>query len=113
MRVRLDLEGAVGRADLSFLQLLHAVRTGEPAYPAQFGRSFWEDLASDARLSSSFDELMGCDVAAEAPAIVAAYDWGSLGHVVDVGGGNGSLLIALLAAHPALRGTVVDLPGAA
>lgn len=113
MRARLDLEGAVGRADLSFLQLLHAVRTGEPAYPAQFGRSFWEDLSSDAALSASFDALMGSDVATEAPAIVSAYDWGSLGHVVDVGGGNGSLLIALLTAHPALRGTVVDLPGAA
>jgi predicted transcriptional regulator len=112
MRRRLDMEGAIGRADLSFFQLLHAVRTGEAAYPAQFGRAFWEDLSLDATLSQSFDELMGSDVAAEAPAIVAAYDWGSLEHVVDVGGGNGSLLIALLTAFPTLRGTVVDLPGA-
>lgn len=112
MRARLDLEGAVGRADLSFVQLLHTVRTGEPAFRAQFDRSFWEDLSSDATLSASFNALMGSDVAAEAPAIVSAYDWGSLGHVVDVGGGNGSLLIALLTEHTALRGTVVDLPGA-
>jgi hypothetical protein len=56
---------------------------------------------------------MGCDVAMEAPPIVSTYDWGSLGHVVDVGGGNGSLLIALLKAYPRLHGTVVDLPGAA
>jgi hypothetical protein len=112
MRRRLDMEGAIGRADLSFFQLLHAVRSGEAAYPAQFGRTFWEDLSLDANLSQSFDELMGSDVAVEAPAIVAAYDWGSLEHVVDVGGGNASLLIALLTAFPALRGTVVDLPGA-
>ena len=112
MRARLDIGGAVGRADLSFVQLLHTVRTGRPAYPAQFGHSFWEDVASDAALSASFDALMGCDVAAEAPAIVSAYDWGSLGHVVDVGGGNGSLLIALMKAYPILSGTVVDLPGA-
>ena len=112
MRRRLDIEGAIGRADLSFFQLLHAVRTGEAPYPAQFGRTLWEDLALDGKLSSSFDELMGSDVAAEAPAIVAAYDWGSLEHVVDVGGGNGALLIALLTAFPTLRGTVVDLPGA-
>lgn len=45
--------------------------------------------------------------------IVAAYDWGALGHVVDVGGGNGTLLIALLTEYPALRGTVVDLPDVA
>jgi hypothetical protein len=109
----LDIDGAIGRADLSFVQLLHSVRTGEPAFPAQYGRSFWEDLAADAGRSGSFDARMGSDVTADAPHIVAAYDWGSLGQVVDVGGGNGSLLIALLVAFPHLRGTVVDLPGAA
>jgi hypothetical protein len=112
MRDRLDITGAVGRADLSFVRLLHAIRTGEPAYTAQYGRPFWEDVAADASLATSFDALMGADVTAEAPAIVAAYDWGALGHVVDVGGGTGALLIALLAAHPTLRGTVVDLPAA-
>lgn len=113
MRRRLDLEGAIGHADLSFVQLLHAVRVGGAAYPVHFGRSFWEDLARSEELTASFDHLMGSDVAAEAPAIVAAYDWGSLSHVVDVGGGNGSLLIAMLGRFPALHGTVLDLPRAA
>src|SRR5215216_4057606 len=35
MRAMLDLDSAIGRADLSFVQLLHTVRTGEPAFPAQ------------------------------------------------------------------------------
>lgn len=48
----------------------------------------------------------------DAPSIVSAYDWGVLGHVVDVGG-DGSLLIAMLNEYPALRGTVADLPAAA
>jgi hypothetical protein len=113
MRAVLDLEGAIGRADLSFVQLLHTVRTGEPAFPAQFGRSFWDDLATDPTRSASFDAQMGADVAAWAPDIVAAYDWGSLGHLVDVGGGNGALLATLLREYPGLRGTVLDLPGAA
>lgn len=113
MRAVLDLESAIGRADLSFVQLLHTVRTGEPAFPAQFGRSFWDDLAADPTRSASFDAQMAADVAAWAPDIVAAYDWGSLGHLVDVGGGNGALLAALLREHPDLRGTVLDLPGAA
>jgi SAM-dependent methyltransferase len=89
------------------------VRTGEPGFPVQFGRSFWDDLTSDATRSASFDSQMGGDVAAWGPAILSAYDWGSLGHVVDVGGGNGSLLTAFLIRYPALRGTVVDLPGTA
>jgi O-methyltransferase len=110
LRARLDVGGAIGRADLSFVQLLHAVRTGEPAFPLQFGRPFWDDLASDPGRSASFDVQMGVDVAAWAPAILSAYDWGSLGHVVDVGGGGGTLLISLLRKYPALRGTVVDLP---
>jgi O-methyltransferase len=113
IRAMLDLERAIGRAELSFVQLLHTVRTGEPAFPAQFGRSFWDDLAADPTRSAAFDAQMAADVAAWAPDIVAAYDWGSLGHVVDVGGGNGALLAALLREHPDLRGTVLDLPGAA
>jgi len=112
MRAMLDLEGAIGRADLSFVQLLHTVRTGEPAFPAQFGRSFWDDLAADPTRSASFDALMATDVEAWAPDILSAYNWGSLGHLVDVGGGNGALLIAMLHRYPDLRGTVLDLPGA-
>src|SRR5512133_4203903 len=113
MRAVLDLEGAIGRADLSFIQLLHTVRTGEPAFPVQFGWSFWDDLAADPTRSASFDAQMAADVTAWAPDIVAAYDWGSLGHLVDVGGGNGALLATLLREYPGLRGTVLDLPGAA
>jgi hypothetical protein len=113
MRARLDIDGGVGRAELSFVQLLHSVRTGEAAFPAQFGRDFWEDVSLDAARSAAFDAEMGADVTAWAPAIISAYDWGSLEHVVDVGGGNGSLMAALLAAHPGLTGTVVDLPNTA
>jgi O-methyltransferase len=50
--------------------------------------------------------------APDTPSVVSAYDWGVLGHVVEVGG-DGSLLIALLNEYPTLRGTVADLPSAA
>jgi hypothetical protein len=113
LRRHLDIEASVGRADLSFVHLLHTVRTGQPAFPVQYGRTFWEDLSANEALAASFDALMGADVAAEAPDILSAYDWGSLGSVVDVGGGNGTLLIAMLSKYPTLHGTVVELPGAA
>jgi hypothetical protein len=109
-RATLDMEGAVGRADLSFVHLLHTVRTGEPAFQAQFGRSFWDDLSADHTRAASYATQMGSDATSWASAIISAYDWGALGEVVDVGGGNGSLLIALLREYPALRGTVLDLP---
>jgi O-methyltransferase domain len=53
---------------------------------------------------------MRSQLAEEAPALARAYDWSSLGHVVDLGGGDGTLLAAILTAHPSLTGTVVDLP---
>jgi len=108
IRAWLDIDGA-GRAELSFVQLLHSVRTGRAAFPVQFGRPFWEDLAADPARVASFNTLLGVEAATRS-AIVSGYDWGSLKHVVDVGGGNGSLLIALLSRYPGLRGTVVDQP---
>ncbi|MGH3763515.1 methyltransferase [Actinophytocola sp.] len=113
LRADWDIEGAVGRGDLSLVALLHSVRTGEPAFAAQFGTPFWTDLASDPARGAEFDDARGTASELEAPSIVAAYDWGALGDVVDVGGGNGTLLIALLREFPALRGTVLDLPGPA
>src|SRR5262249_1380836 len=111
VRPGIDREGAIGRADLCFTQLLHTVRTGEPAFPRQFGRPFWDDLSADPGRAASFDALMGARLVADAPAVAAAYPWGAVGHVVDVGGGNASLLIAILRAHGDLRGTVIDLAG--
>ena len=112
VRAWLDIDGSVGRAELSFVQLLHTVRTGEPAFPQQFGRPYWDDLAADPARSASFDALMAARLT-NASDVAAAYPWGSLGHVIDVGGGNGRLLAEVLTAHPDLRGTVVDLAGPA
>ncbi len=112
-RAWLDIDGAVGRAELSALRLLDAVRTGLPAFPMLHGRGFWEDLAARPALAESFDALMASRLRAEVDGIVAGYDWGSLGHVVDVGGGNGTLLAAILTANPDLHGTLVELAGTA
>ncbi|MDA3647032.1 methyltransferase [Saccharopolyspora indica] len=113
IRAMLDIDGAVGRAELSFVQLLHSVRTGEAAFPVQFGLSFWDDLDREPERAASFNDRMAADLAVRGPDLVRAYDWGSLGHLVDVGGGNGTLVRDLLTAHPALRATVFDLPEAA
>ncbi|MEU4561076.1 methyltransferase [Actinoplanes sp. NPDC023936] len=113
IRSWLDMTGAIGRADLSFVDLLHTVRTGAAAYPHRYGRPFWEDVAADPARAASFDALMGSRLRDDAPALAGGYPWGALGNLVDVGGGDGTLLIAILTAHPGLRGTVLDLPGPA
>jgi O-methyltransferase len=113
LRAEWDIEGAAGRADLSAVGLLHSVRTGGAAFAERYGEPFWADLATDPVRLTAFHEARGAAAGIEARCVSAAYDWGALGDVVDVGGGNGSLLIALLNEFPALRGTVLDLPGPA
>jgi hypothetical protein len=109
LRSSFDIEGA-GRTELAFAQLLHSVRTGEAGFPKQFGLPFWEDLAAEPERRETFTRWMSSDIPARSPAIIEGHDWGSLDHLVDVGGGNGSLMIALLSRYPRLRGTVLDLP---
>jgi hypothetical protein len=104
----LDLGNPLGRAELSFTRLLDAVRTGEAAYAAQHGSTFWADLDADPAWSAQFDAALARGVDRRAREVAQAYDWAALGDVVDVGGGDGTLLVALLRAHPTLRGTVLD-----
>jgi len=89
VRASIDLEGAIGHADMCMVELLDSVRSGEPAFPRHFGRGFWEDLAEHPDRAASYNALMGHQLAAEAPSVAAAYDWSTLGEVVDVGGGTG------------------------
>ena len=111
-RALLDIDG-LGRSELSFIQLLHSVRTGQAAFPLQFGGTFWQDLAADTLRAAAFDRWMSVNVERRLPDLVEGYDWSGLGHLVDVGGGDASLLVALMTRHPGLRGTVLDLDATA
>jgi hypothetical protein len=112
LRAWLDQEGVGGKIDLAWSGLLESIHTGKPAYPNQHGRSFWEDLAANPTLRTSFNSLLAGHVqASEAgDALVAGYDWRGIRHVVDVGGGSGKLLAAILQANPTIYGTLIDVP---
>jgi SAM-dependent methyltransferase len=110
-RIGLDLEGIGGRMSHGWSTLLTYVRTGRPAYDEVFGRPFWEDLEANPEIAASFDALIGpTGHGAPNPAFSIIGGWESVGTVVDVGGGTGAMLAALLRLHPAIRGTLVDLP---
>ena len=83
--------------------------TAEPVFPAAFGSDFWTWLAEHPDERAAFDAAMeqGKERRVER---LAALDWRGDETVVDVGGGNGSLLAALLGRQPTLRGIVFDLP---
>lgn len=113
LRSRLDLDGLGGSLALPFTRLLDAVRTGEPAYPLVFGLPFWERLNADPGLARAFHAMMGGPPQPDSWAgAVASYHWSSIRHVVDVGGGQGAFVAAVLRRHPGLRATLVELPSA-
>ena len=111
VRLGLDLDGIGGRMAGAWASLLTAVRTGAPAYDTVFGRPFWEDLAAHPSIAASFDALMGpAGHGPPDPEVLVRGDWDDVHGVVDVGGGTGTLLAAILRAHPGVTGTLVDLP---
>ncbi|GAB2755103.1 methyltransferase [Salinifilum aidingensis] len=110
-RAWLDMDGAVGRADLAFVELLTHVRGQETAYTAVFGRGFWQELADDEQLSDSFDALMESKTHGLAPLVAQARSWDAFSSIADIGGGKGLLLAEILAEHPDVSGVLVELPG--
>lgn len=94
----------------AFGDLMHTLRTGQPAFEHVFGMTHWEQLAQDPERSSIFNAAMQSGTERIRAAVVSAYDFRGLRSVVDVGGGRGTLIAALLKANPHLRGTVLDLP---
>jgi 2,7-dihydroxy-5-methyl-1-naphthoate 7-O-methyltransferase len=108
----LDLDGIGGRMAGAWGSLLSAVRTGRPAYHEVFSQPFWEDLTAHPDVAASFDAMMGpAGHGVPDPDVLLSGDWSEVRSVVDVGGGTGSLLAAVLQAHPGVRGVLVDLPG--
>lgn len=108
-----DLTGIGGRMDLAYTALLESVRTGRAGYPLVSERTFWEDIAADPRLAASFDHLMEGWAGRWVPAVVSHYDWPPGGHVMDVGGGTGTLVTELARARPDLTATLLDVAGPA
>ncbi|MBR8743563.1 methyltransferase [Nocardiopsis sp. MG754419] len=107
-------DGAHGRGDECLAELADALRTGKSAYALRFeGSDFWSDLSADPDLSRSFDELMGSRMVEQARTLAGMFEWQALEHLVDVGGGDGTLLRTLLERFPRPRGTVLDLAGPA
>jgi hypothetical protein len=94
----------------SWEALAHSVRTGEPALDHVFGAPVFEYLAAHPEAARRYDGGMTGLNAALLPAIVAAYDFGRFGRVVDVAGGHGSLLAAVLERVPHAEGVLLDLP---
>jgi hypothetical protein len=88
--------------------LLHAVRTGENAFASVHGTDVWNYRARHPQEGPIFDRAMTDTTLRANRHLVDAYDFGRFGTVVDVGGGHGALVAALLVVYPAMRGVLFD-----
>jgi hypothetical protein len=92
----------------SWNQLPDALRTGSGTFEAANGAGLWQLMADDPEQSRVFNAAMARRGAWQAAAVREAADLADVTTVVDVGGGRGAMLIALLGEVDSLRGVVAD-----
>lgn len=117
--LRTDTPGSIGAWAVNMGQphhwntwghLLDSVKSGEPAFQQLYGTSVWDYRAEHPREQAIFDAAMTALSAGVIGAVVRAYDFSPIRVLVDVGGGEGSLLAAILAANSNLHGILFDQP---
>jgi O-methyltransferase domain len=91
-------------------EILHSVRTGQPAFDHVFGVSRFEYFADHPDDARTFSDAMTSRASEENDAIIAAYDFSTFKSITDVGGGEGSLLAAILRTTSSIRCVLFDLP---
>lgn len=88
--------------------LLHSIRTGGPAFPRATGDSFYDFLRRDRRAATRFNAAIAELTSHEARDVVPDYDFRGARTIVDVGGGQGDLLAAILRSRPEASGVLFD-----
>ena len=94
----------------AWAHLLHSVRTGENAFRHVHGRSNFEYRSLRPEEQAIFDQAMSGGSRGLSSAVMQALDFAQFGTIIDVGGGEGALLVDILSAHPKLRGVLFDQP---
>jgi hypothetical protein len=89
-------------------ELLHTVKTGVSAFTHVTGSELFPYFAEHPDVGTIFDEAMTVETTHIAQAVLDAYDFSRFRKIVDVGGGHGILLAAILRAHPAMHGVLFD-----
>jgi len=88
-------------------RLLDSVKTGNPTFEAVVGKKFYELLQSDPEARAIALRAM---TVASVPAAVSTYDFSRASLLVDVAGGDGTVLSAILLSQPQLSAVYLDRP---
>ena len=94
----------------SWGDLLYSVRTGQPAFDHVYGMGVFDYFRQNPDAGCVFNEAMSALTNPLGSAVADAYDFSACGTVVDVAGGHGSLIAAVLRNNPKARGILFDLP---
>lgn len=89
----------------------HSVRTGDPAFDYVYGVNIYQYLRDHPEAAELFQQTAVGFYAMSIPPIVAAYDFSPYHVIVDIGGGVGFLLAAILHHHPQARGVLLEEAG--
>ncbi|MBF6352074.1 MULTISPECIES: methyltransferase [Nocardia] len=87
-----------------------AVRTGQPTFAGLYGTDFFSFLATKPELSERFNATMRQVSLPIAQLIPVSYDFTRYHTVIDIGGGDGTLLAQILHGARASHGVVFDSP---
>jgi hypothetical protein len=90
-------------------ELLFSIETGQPSFPRVFGMSNWDYRQSNPEANARFNSFVA-EIARRRAASLRNILFPEEGTVVDVGGGDGTLLISILQRYPRLRGILFDRP---
>jgi SAM-dependent methyltransferase len=94
-------------------ELLHSVRAGEPGFEKKFGVPFFQYMTERPERGKIYDAAMTGVHGGETEPMLDAYDFSPFQTVIDIGGGNGLVLAAILQRHPTIKGILFDLPAVA
>ncbi len=116
--LRSDVEGSLrswvllngGTLYRAFAGIAHTLHSGRPATEAVFDTDLFGHLEGSPEEAVLFESAMGEISRRWRQSAVAVCDVSWARHIVDVGGGSGEFLTALLRAHPGARGTLFDRP---
>jgi len=91
-------------------ELLYTVKTGESAFKKVFNMNLFEYYNKNTKSGEVFNEGMRIFTKDDIKVILEKYDFSTFKKIIDVGGGNGTLLISILEEYNNCKGILFDLP---
>jgi hypothetical protein len=88
--------------------LMHSIRTGGIAFDNHFGMDVWKYFQQNPEDAAIFNDSMSGMTAIVNEKITSLYDFSGFNKIVDVGGGHGGLITAILKASPQAFGVLFD-----